>query len=269
MSPILKSVRLPNQVELPYAEQGDPSGVPVLLLHAIADSWQTFEPLLAHLPDNIHAFALTQRGHGDASRPARGYRIGDFAADLNAFLNEIQLEASVIVGGSSGGFVARRFAIDHPERTLGLVLMGSPATLHDKPGIQGMWISTISKLNDPIDPGFVREFAASTLAQPIPHSFFETIVKENMKVPAFVWRATFEGLMEDRSFEDLHSIKAPTLIIWGEHDAILSKGDQEALAEEIPDSRLVVYADAGHAFYWEAPDRVASDLVAFISTLNI
>jgi len=269
MSPILKSVRLLNQVELPYVEQGDPSGVPVLLLHAIADSWQTFEPLLAHLPDNIHAFALTQRGHGDASRPVRGYRIGDFAADLNAFLNEVRLEAAVIVGGSSGGFVARRFAIDHPERTLGLVLMGSPATLHDKPGIQGMWISTISKLNDPIDPGFVREFAASTLAQPIPQSFFETIVKENMKVPAFVWRATFEGLMEDRSFEDLHSIKAPTQIIWGEHDAILSKADQEALAEEIPDSRLLVYADAGHAFYWEAPDRVASDLVAFISTLNI
>lgn len=269
MTLILKSVKLPGQVELPYVEQGDPSGIPVLLLHAIADSWHTFEPLLAHLPDNIHAFALTQRGHGDASRPARGYRVVDFAADVNAFMNELQFEAAVIVGGSSGGFVARRYAIDHPERTMGLVLLGSPATLHDKPDIQSMWVSTISKLSDPIDPGLVREFVASTLALPIPQSFFDTILIENMKVPALVWKETFRGLMEDRSFGDLDMIKAPTLIIWGDHDTILSKCDQEALAEAIPDSRLVVYVNAGHAFYWEEPERVASDLVTFIKTLNI
>ena len=88
MVPILKSVRLPNQVMLPYAEQGDPSGVPVLLLHAIADSWHAFEPLLAHLPDHIHVFALTQRGHGDASRPRDDYSVRNFAADLVEFMNE-------------------------------------------------------------------------------------------------------------------------------------------------------------------------------------
>jgi non-heme chloroperoxidase len=133
MTPTLQSVELPNQMKLPYVEQGGPSGVPVLLLHAIADSWRAFEP--------IHAFALTQRGHGDASRPAVGYHVYDFASDLAAFMDAIQLEAAVIAGGSSSGFVARRFAIDHTERTLGLVLMGSPAWLRD---------STVSKLTDPV-----------------------------------------------------------------------------------------------------------------------
>lgn len=264
MAPILKSVELPNQVKIPYVEQGDPSGVPVLLLHAIADSWHAFEPVLAHLPNSIHAFALTQRGHGDASRPAVGYGVHDFATDLAAFMDAIRLEAAVIVGGSSGGFVARRFAIDHAERTLGLVLMGSPASLRDKPSVQELWDATVSKLTDPVDSGFVREFAASTLAQPVPQAFFETIVQENLKVPAFVWRATFEGLMEDDSFAELHTIKALTLISWGDQDAILPQSDQEALAAAIPGSRLVVYRGAGHCFYWEEPDRVASDLVAFI-----
>jgi non-heme chloroperoxidase len=268
MAPILKSVVLPNQVELPYVEQGDASGVPVLLLHAIADSWHTFELLLTHLPDRIHAFALTQRGHGDASRPEAGYRVRDFAADLVSFMDAIKLKAAVIVGGSSGGFVARRFAIDHPERTLGLVLMGSPAILRDKPSTQEIWYSTVSKLNDPVDPGFVREFAASILAHPVPQAFFETIIQENLKVPAFVWRATFEGLMTDDSFGELHKIKTPTLIIWGDQDAILPRSDQEALAAAIPGSRLVAYIGAGHAFYWEEPDRVASDLVAFIEALD-
>jgi pimeloyl-ACP methyl ester carboxylesterase len=66
MVSIMKSVELPNGVRLPYVEQGDPSGVPVLLLHGITDSWYSFEPVLPHLPESIHAFALTQRGHGDA-----------------------------------------------------------------------------------------------------------------------------------------------------------------------------------------------------------
>jgi non-heme chloroperoxidase len=260
MAPVLKSVRLSNQVMLPYVEQGDPSGVPLLLLHGYADSWHAFELVLPHLPKSIRAFALTQRGHGDASRPAAGYGSRDFAADLAAFMDAVHLDAAVIAGGSSGGFVARRFAIDHPERALALVLIGSPATMRDKPGVLETWDSTISKLTDPVEPGFVRGFLQSTLARPVPQVFLETIVGENLKVPARVWRATLQGLLEDDSFEELGKIEAPTLIVWG---------DQEALASAIAGSRLVVYSGAGHALYWEEPARFASDLVAFIQNLGV
>ena len=267
VAPVIRSVELPNQVKLPYVEQGDSSGVPVVLLHPIADSWHSFERVLPHLPNSIHAFALTQRGHGDASRPPEGYRPHDFSADLTAFMDALYLQGAVIVGGSSGGFVARRFAIDHPERTLGLVLLGSPSTLRDKPGVLEFWDSTVSKLMDPVDPGFVREFAERTLAQPVPQAFVETMVQENLKVPARVWRATFEGLLEDDTFGELNKINAPTLIVWGDQDAFLSRGDQETLEAAITGSRLVVYPGAGHAVYWEEPDRVASDLAAFIEGL--
>lgn len=267
MAPIVRSVELPNQVTLRYVEQGDSSGVPVVFLHAIADSWHSFERVLPHLPDSIRAFALTQRGHGDASHPAEGYRPHNFAADLGAFMDALHLEVAVIAGGSSGGFVARRFAIDYPERTLGLVLLGSPSTLRDKPGVLEIWDSTISKLTDPVDPGLVREFAESTLVQPVPQAFFEIMVQENLKVPARVWRATFEGLLEDDSYGELNRINAPTLIIWGDQDAFLPRADQEILKAAIRGSRLVVYPGAGHAVYWEEPDRVASDLAAFVEEL--
>jgi non-heme chloroperoxidase len=268
MPPVVQAVELPGRVKLPYVEQGDPSGIPVVLLHAIADSWRSFEPVLSDLPESIHAFALTQRGHGDASRPARGYHPRDFAADLAAFMDELRLDAAVIVGGSSGGFVARRFAIDHPERAMGLVFLGSPAILRDKPGVQEMWDSTISKLEDPISSDFVREFVEGTLTRPVPQAFLENIVQDNLKAPARVWRATFEGLLDDDSLEELHRIEAPTLIVWGDQDTILPRSDQEALAAAIPGSRLLVYPGAGHAFYWEDPGRVASDLAAFIAELE-
>lgn len=268
MAPVVQSVELPNRVRLPYVEQGERSGVPLVLLHAIADSWRSFELVLPHLPASIRAFALTQRGHGDASRPAAGYRSQDFAADLAAFMDAVHIERAVIAGGSSGGFIARRFAIDHPQRTLGLVLLGSPASLGDKPRVREMWDSTFSKLSDPIDPGFVREFAEGTLAQPVPPEFVETIVLENLKVPARVWKATMEAHLEE-GVGELHKIKAPTLIVWGDRDSLLTRTDQEALAAAIPNSRLVVYAGAGHACYWEEPTRVASDLVAFVKSLGI
>jgi pimeloyl-ACP methyl ester carboxylesterase len=121
-----QTVDLPTGVTLPYVRQGDPSGIPVLLLHAVADSWRAFELVLPHLPEPINAIVPTQRGHGDASRPDSGYHPRDFAADLTAFMNALDVERAVIAGGSSGGFIARRFAIDQPERTLGLVFLGSP-----------------------------------------------------------------------------------------------------------------------------------------------
>lgn len=258
------TVELSDQVRLPYVEQGSPSGAPLVLVHAVGDSWRSFECVLSHLPESTHAFALTLRGHGDASRPESGYRSRDFAADLVGFLDALGLEAAVIAGGSSGGLVAMRFAIDHPDRTLGLVLLGSPLTLGDKPAARALWDSTISKLTDPIDPDFVRRFAEGTVVRPVPEAFLAAMVQESLKAPARVWKATTEGLLEDDFSGELAGIQAPTLVVWGDCDTIPTREEQEMLAAGIPNARLLVYPGFGHAFYWEDPARVASDLAAFV-----
>jgi pimeloyl-ACP methyl ester carboxylesterase len=262
------TVELPNQVKLQYVEQGNSSGLPLILLHGYAESWRSFERVLPHLPKSIRTFALTQRGHGDASRPVTGYRPLDFENDLVGFMDALELNTAVIAGGSSGGIIARRFAIDYPNRTSGLILVGSPLTLQDKPFILDIWTSTISNLKDPIDPNFVGEFIKSTLAQQVPQEFLKTMIKENLKVPARVWTATLRGFLEDDSSKELNKIKTPTLIVWGDKDAIIPRSEQETMLERIVNSRLVVYPDAGHALYWEEPAHFASDIVAFIKTLD-
>src|SRR3712207_1313748 len=141
---VVKPVELPNRVKLQYVEQGDPSGIPVLLLHGVTDSWRSFEPVLPHLPDSIHAFALTQRGHGDADRPATGYLPGDFAADVAAFMDALDIDAAVIAGSSLGSTVAQRFALDYPQRVLGLVLMGSFVAYRNNPAVVDFWESGVS-----------------------------------------------------------------------------------------------------------------------------
>jgi non-heme chloroperoxidase len=157
-NPKIETIALRTGVTLPYVEQGDLAGLPVVFLHGVTDSWRSFEPVLPKLPPSIRAFALTQRGHGDAGRPASGYRCADLAADVAAFLDAQEIESAVILGHSMGSSVALRFALDFPSRTSGLVLLGAFASYRTNPAVIAFWEEAVSTLADPIDPAFAREF---------------------------------------------------------------------------------------------------------------
>jgi non-heme chloroperoxidase len=94
-------------------------------------------------------------------------------------------------------------------------------------------------------------------------------VLESLKVPARVWRAAFEGFLEDDFAGEFGKIKAPTLIVWGARDTFCPRHDQDTILEAITGARLVVYENAGHALHWEEPERFAADLVAFVKSLGI
>jgi non-heme chloroperoxidase len=264
MRPLVQYAELANGISLQYAERGNPMGLPVICLHGVTDSWRSFELLFAHLPGSLRAIALSQRGHGDSDRPKSGYRAKDFADDVAAFMNALDIERAVLVGHSMGTQAAQRFAIDYPERVLSLVLIGGFATMRGNGAVEKFWTSEVARLNDPIDPALARAFQESTLAQPIPPEFLDTAVAESLKVPARVWRAAFEGFLEDDLMPELRRIAAPTLIIWGDQDGFCSRATQDALIGTIPCATLAVYAGVGHATHWEDPRRVAADLVTFV-----
>jgi pimeloyl-ACP methyl ester carboxylesterase len=259
----IKSIELPTGVELPYVEQGDPAGLPILFLHGTTDSWRSFETVLPHLPGWVHAFALTHRGHGDAGRPETGYYPADFAADAAAFVDALKLEPVLIAGHSMGGCIGMRFALDYPGRTLGLLLMAPFVTCRGNPVVQEFWDVAVSTLTDPVDPAVAREFQTGTLARPLPAAFLEMVIQESLKLPARVWKATFEALMADDFSGELGQIKAPTRLIWGDQDALFPQSQQEAIAAAIPGAELLIYSGAGHALHWEEPERTAADIVAF------
>jgi non-heme chloroperoxidase len=263
-----QSVELHTGLTLRYAEHGEATGVALLLLPGLGDSWRSFEPVLEHLPNSIRALALTLRGHGDSSHPEAGYEFDDFASDVEAFMNTLKIQSAVLVAHSASGFFAQRFAIDHPERALGLVFIGSPLTLRNHQGLNQAWEGTFSTLADPIDPQLVRDMQSGTLAKRVPDDFFEVLVAEGLKVPARVWREVFQHLLEQDLSEQVGNIRAPTLVVWGDQDATLSRADQEALVNAIRGSQLVVYEGGGHSPHWEEPRRFASDLATFVVTLD-
>jgi pimeloyl-ACP methyl ester carboxylesterase len=258
-------VTLPTGVRMEYVEWGDPAGVPVVFLHGVTDSWRSFERILPQLPRAIRAFALSARGHGDSSRPETGYRYADMSADVLAFMDALAIPRAIVVGHSMGSMVAQRFAVDHPARVSGLVLMGAFPTLFRDEGITDFYRTAIAPLTDPIDPVFAREWQLSTLAREMPADHFEAVVDETRKVPSRVWREAFAGLLATPDFSAaLATVDVPVLLMWGERDAFSPRAGQDRLLSLFPRARLIVYEGAGHGFHWEDAGRVAGDLAAFV-----
>jgi pimeloyl-ACP methyl ester carboxylesterase len=262
---MVRSIALPTGVTLQYAEQGSESGIPVVFLHGVTDSWRSFEPVFEYLPPGMRLLALTQRGHGESSKPAAGYGYTDMARDLRAFMDALAIPAAVIVGHSMGSLVAQRFAADDPDRVAGLVLMGAFRTIHGDAGLQEFWDSTVSRLEDPVDVEVIRDFQVSTLAREVPADFLEGVIRESQHVPAYVWKAAFAAFLGTPDFTpELARLTAPVLVAWGDRDAFAPRADQEALVARMPGARLLVYAGGGHAFHWEDPGRFAMDLLDFV-----
>lgn len=251
---------LPDGTRLCHVEQGDPGGQPVVLLHALAESWRSWETLLAHLPTDLHVHALTQRGHGDADKPADGYDLRTAAADVIGFLDAVGVDRALLAGTSSGGLVAQQVAADTPDRVRALLLVGSPRDLRGLPA--PTWVEDAAALSDPVPPAFVRGSIESMRGgRPIPPDFVDRMVEDGARVPAHVWRAVTRELLRAEPPSSTGRVVAPTVALWGDRDDLLPGSEQRRLVADVPGARLVVCPGAGHLLLWEEPERVASELV--------
>ena len=250
---------------LHWAEQGDRAGEAVVFLHGWPDSWFTFSRVLPLLPQHLRSVAVDQRGFGDSDRPESGYAIPDLAGDVVAFLDALEIDRVTLVGHSFGSFVARQVAIAEPGRVARLVLIGTGFT-ESNPVIRDL-PAAMRDLPDPVPVEFVRDFQASTAYRPIPAEFFERIVAESLKLPARLWRELIDRLLEYDDAGQLSRIAAPTLLLWGDQDALFSRTEQDRFLAACPGARLLVYEGTGHCPNWEQPERVASDIAAFSAAL--
>jgi pimeloyl-ACP methyl ester carboxylesterase len=256
------SIVLRDGVRVEYAERGDRDGVPVVMLHGLSDSYRSYDPVLAHLPASIRAIAVTTRGHGDCDRPASGYRPADLARDVADVLDVLAIERAVVVGHSAGSITARAFADAYPDRTIGVVLIGTVPTFKGNQAVDVELGAEVAPLTDPIDRGFMRAFQESTLARLIDPAYLELVVDESLKLPAATLKAALAGLVDDA----VPGPAAPglrALVIWGSEDAFCPRAEQDDVVARYDEARLSIYEGVGHAVHWEAGERVAGEIAAF------
>jgi non-heme chloroperoxidase len=256
-------VELDGGMALSYCERGSATGPAVVLLPGPTDSWRSYESVLRAIPDDRRVVAVSLRGHGDSSKPVSGYRIEDLASDVLPMLDVLGIDRSVLVGHSGSCLVARRVALDEPDRVAGLFLEASPTTLRGDEQLARFVGSVVAELTEPIDREVARSFIEDTSKDAVTLELVELLTDELMKVPLVVWNELFESLLTYDDTVELPQLTMPVMLVWGDADQIVSRTAQDELLEVIPRSALAVYERAGHTPRWEQPERFARDLMTF------
>jgi rifampin ADP-ribosylating transferase len=261
----IRQLRLRTGITLPCLVQDNGgTGTPLLLLHAWGESRKSFDRLIPLLTGR-GIYAPDLRGQGDADKPATGYSLMEQAEDAAAILDALDVPHAAVVGSSSGGYVAQQLAVNHPEKVAALVLVGSPLTLRGRPA----FADEVDALADPLDETWVRDSLAwFPRIQGVPARYIEDRVRDGLSMPAHAWKAILKGLCQATPPTESGTIHSPTLILWGGQDNLLPRTDQETLAGRIPGAVLKVYPDVAHLVLWECPERVATDIIGFISPVG-
>lgn len=221
-----------NGISIYYETYGD--GPPVLVLHGATAFLESMGYQIRGLADDHRVVAVDSRAQGrstDADVPITYTQMGD---DMIKLLDALQLPQVDVVGWSDGGIIGLDMAMKHPERVRRLVAMGANFT------------------PDGVDPKDIHLDEASddpTGVKPI----YELIAPDPSHFPVMIEKVTKMIRTEPNyTVADLGQIRAPTLIIAGEHDAIL-RPHTDQLAAAIPGSTKVIVPGASHLGPVEQP----------------
>src|SRR6476646_11545823 len=256
-----------------YLRAGE--GTAVVLLHGIGSSSLTWEPVASALAERHDVIAPDFLGHGASAKPRGDYSLGAFASGVRDLLQLLGIERATIVGHSLGGGVALQLAYQHPELCERLVLVSSgglgrevswllrmlslpgselvlpiavPAVVRDRGNAVSTWIRDRG-----IRSGRIAEMwrAYASLAEP-----------ENRQAFVRTLRAVVDlGGQTVSAADRLYLAEAvPTLIVWGDHDAIIPVDHAYAAHEAMPGSRLEIFPGIGHFPQTEAPERLVEVL---------
>jgi 3-oxoadipate enol-lactonase len=256
-------------IRLHYELTGE-VGPLVVLTHGLGGRLEFFAPHVEALAKRHRVLRWDLRGAGRSDTPAGPYSPALFARDLAGLLDHLDERAAYVVGHSGGGVVAQRFALDFPERALGLVLASTSSEVGPK--ATAAW----NRLADTIE----RQGFGSADREPDPRGFgpaFAAVHPEVVRALAEQTRANDPRAYaaSARAFgaynwtDELGALRAPTLILQGLADQMTPPGGSVILSRRTPRSRLVMVPDAGHNLPIEMPTLFATAILAFLAGLEL
>lgn len=267
--------------EMTYRVAGE-GGPVVLLLHGIASSSSTWEPVLPGLARHATVIAPDLLGHGQSAKPhGADYSLGAYASGMRDLLVALGHERATLVGHSLGGGIALQMAYQYPERCERLALVGAG----------GFGRGVHSLLRAAALPG--AEWVLPLLCTPrlcgAVNALGRTLGRIGLRAgadAAEMWGCysslaeaqarhafllTLRGVVDaggqrvsatDRLYLAAH---VPTLLVWGERDAIIPTAHARSAQELLPGSRLEVFPGAGHFPHCQHPDRFVEVLADFLA----
>jgi pimeloyl-ACP methyl ester carboxylesterase len=254
-----------------YLEAGTPEGRTLVLLHAFplnADMWR---PQLSAPPKGWRVLAPDLAGFGGSDDHEReNVGLDDYAGDVLAWLDRLDVGPIVLGGLSMGGYVALAIARRAPERLVALILADTKAPADSEEARAGR--DRMREILSDRGPDGVAEAmlpkllgATSQKARPELASDVRSMILSN--APAGIRR----GIQRLRDRPDatpvLPGISVPTLVLVGDEDLVTTVDDAATLQKGIPGATLAVIPGASHLSSLEAPAAFTAALEGFLSAL--
>ncbi|HEV2061784.1 MAG TPA: alpha/beta hydrolase [Solirubrobacteraceae bacterium] len=259
-----------------YIEMG--SGPPVLFIHGLAGCWQNWLEQIPVFARDHRVIALDLPGFGHSEMPREKISIRGYGECVDAFMEQVGMDAATIVGNSMGGFIGAECAISHPHRVERLVLVSAAGIsiqhARNEPLLKLMYAGeAIAQWVTARVVGRSHELAGrprgrqSIMWYITPHAarLAPEFVLEQARgagKPGFL--PALDALTDYPIRDRLDEIECPTLVVWGDKDLLVPVKDAYVFDRLIPDSRLIVYEDVGHCAMFEVPERFNADVLAFL-----
>ena len=245
-------------------------GRPVVLLHGYGESLVSWRGVFDRLAHDADVLAFDLPGFGLSSKPERGYSTEALARRVIGALDAASLDSVVLVGHSMGGAIAAAVALLAPQRVRALVLvdaagvappLGLAAARDTAQSVVRASVAEYeaqrSRFTSPHDPAWLMEDTAAARYLPAADSSYRTAL-------AAVLREFDFGFL---TVERMRSIRAPTLVVWGEYDPVLPLSEGRLVAASIPGASLVVIERSWHRPHVERPAETAAAITAFLARL--
>lgn len=250
------------------------AGRTIMLVHGFGDSGLSWTFFARIFRDGDYRVIIPDLlGFGRSARPAAAdYRYAAQSKRLFALLASLKVSSVHLVGNSMGGGVVAQMALEQPQQVASLTLMDA-AGVHFKPTELDERLLAgdnflISK--KPADFERMIDFASFT-RPPMPRPILDYLSERAVDDHVLHEKIFHDALFNDINFLllDLDKIKAPTLIIWGEQDRVLSPENAKVFKKYIPDSRVQIFPNVGHIPMIEIPEISGIAVSQFIDGLSV
>jgi pimeloyl-ACP methyl ester carboxylesterase len=221
-------------------------GTPIVLIHGLGSSAETWAGLIPMLSKEYLVYAPDLPGFGKTPLAPEGTNISAYVLYLERFLDALGYPRVTLVGNSLGGWIATRFAVEHPERVDRLYLLNSAGLRREN--LHSPYAE------DRIAARHTLEYI-SGFSVPVPKFVLDAVVR-NSQTPAYV--GFIRGYDPREELDSvLADVQVPTTIIWGELDHLLPLICAHDLHSGIANSELVLLPHVGHMPQIQVPVKVA------------
>jgi pimeloyl-ACP methyl ester carboxylesterase len=244
-----------NGIRLAYERRG--SGKPMVLLHGFPLDHHLWDEVVPLLEDQFDLVLPDLRGFGGSSTVDSFYSMEDYASDVAALLDHLNIRKAAIVGHSMGGYVALAFARLYPERVRGLGLVSSQV-LADPPERKEGRYKSAAEVADKGIASVVETMAPKFTSNPRLQEYARNSME---KQPPGAYIGALKAMAERvDSTPLLASIDFPVVIVHGNADNLVPIDRAREVKSTVPDARLVEVSGAGHMPMMENAEKTAQAL---------